>query len=135
MKRTRKIDIGNVVKRSGLSPSTLRFYEEKGLIKSVGRNGLRRIFEESVLERLSLITLGSFAGFSLDEISQMFPSKGRPQINRQKLLEKADELDQKIKRLTAIRKGLIHAAHCPEKNQLDCPNFLRILKRAKRRST
>ena len=62
------LDIGEVAKRSGLPVSTLRFYEEKGLIASIGRNGLRRIFDASVLERLALITLGRNAGFSLEEI-------------------------------------------------------------------
>jgi DNA-binding transcriptional MerR regulator len=38
------LDIGEVARRSGLPVSTLRFYEEKGLIESIGPNGLRRIF-------------------------------------------------------------------------------------------
>ena len=52
------LDIGEVVKLSGLPASTLRFYEEKGLIKSIGRHGLRRIFGVGVLDLLSLISLG-----------------------------------------------------------------------------
>ena len=36
------MDITEVAKRSGVPASTLRFYEEKGLIASVGRRGLRR---------------------------------------------------------------------------------------------
>jgi hypothetical protein len=46
-------------------PSTLRFYDEKGLIASTGRRGLRRLFDPGVLERLALIALGRAAGFSL----------------------------------------------------------------------
>lgn len=38
------LDIAEVASRSGLPPSTLRFYEQKGLIASVGRHGLRRLF-------------------------------------------------------------------------------------------
>ena len=52
------MDINEVSKASGLPASTLRYYEEKGLIRSIGRNGLRRVFAESVLQRLSLIALG-----------------------------------------------------------------------------
>ena len=38
------MDISEVVRRSGLPASTLRFYEQKGLIASVGRRGLHRVF-------------------------------------------------------------------------------------------
>ena len=37
----RDLDIGEVGRRAGVPPSTLRYYEEKGLIRSVGRRGLR----------------------------------------------------------------------------------------------
>jgi DNA-binding transcriptional MerR regulator len=60
------MDIAEVARRSGLPASTLRFYDETGLIRSVGRKGLRRLFEPAVLERLSLIALGRNAGFSLE---------------------------------------------------------------------
>src|SRR5690606_12774455 len=58
-------DIAEVSRQSGVPASTLRFYEEKGLIASVGRKGLRRQFEASVYDRLALIALGRAAGFSL----------------------------------------------------------------------
>ena len=45
------------------SASTLRYYEEMGLIESIGRRGLKRVFLPSVLEKLSLIELGQAAGF------------------------------------------------------------------------
>ena len=51
-----------MAQRSGVPASTLRFYEEKGLIASTGRQGLRRLFDPGVLERLALIALGSAAG-------------------------------------------------------------------------
>lgn len=74
------MDISEVAKRSGLPASTLRYYEERGLIASVGRQGLRRRFDPEVLEQLALISLGQAAGFSLDEISQMFSADRRPSI-------------------------------------------------------
>ncbi len=121
------LDIGEVVKLSGIPTSTLRFYEEKGLIKSVGRHGLRRLFNSTIVERLSLITLAIRAGFSLDDIGKMFAIDGRLQINRQQLAKKADELDKKIRELTAMRDGLRHAANCPAPNHMECPTFQRLL--------
>ena len=90
--------------------SALRYYEEKGLIASVGRRGLRRLFDTRVLERLRLIALGQAAGFSLDEIAGMFTPDGRPQIDRKALATKADELDRTIQQLSSMRDGLRHAA-------------------------
>ena len=120
------MDIAEVAKASGLPASTLRFYEEKGLIKSYGRNGLRRLFSATVVERLALISLGRNAGFSLEEIYEMFTPNG-PVINRELLSVKASELDKKITELTAMRDGLRHAAVCQAPNHFECPKFLRLL--------
>jgi DNA-binding transcriptional MerR regulator len=124
------LDIAAVAQRTGLPASTLRFYEERGLIASVGRRGLRRQYDARVLERLALIALGRAVGFSLDEIALMFAPDGTPRIDRQKLVAKADELDRSIRELTAMRDGLRHAAACPAPNHLECPTFQRILRAA-----
>lgn len=121
------MDITEVAQRSGVPASTLRFYEEKGLIASVGRRGLRRVFDPGVLERLALIALGRSAGFSLDEIARMFTPDGRPQIDRRLLAAKAKELDGTIRRLSAMRDGLRHAAVCPAPSHMECPTFRRLL--------
>ena len=128
----RDLDIAEVARHSGLPASALRFYEEKGLIRAIGRRGLRRLFDPSVLERLRLIALGRAAGFSLSEIAQIFSPDGRVRIDRRKLAAKADELDNTILGLTALRNGLRHAAACPAKEHLQCPSFRRLLRAAGR---
>lgn len=122
------LDIAEVAKRSGTPASTLRFYEEKGLIESIGRRGLRRIFGAEVLDRLSLIALGRMAGFTLDEIGEIFAAHDQPRIDRMVLAAKADELDRTIRRLSALRNGLRHAAACLAPNHMECPSFQRLLK-------
>ncbi len=124
------MDIGEVAKRSRVPASTLRYYEEKGLIRSIGRQGLRRVFAPDVLERLALISLGQTAGLTLEEIASMFAPDGRPRIDRALLAEKAKELDDTIRRMEAMRDGLRHAAACPAKSHLECPSFRRLLKGA-----
>lgn len=124
------LDIAQVARRSGAPASTLRFYEAKGLISSVGRRGLRRLFDVAVLERLALIALGRAAGFSLDEIGQMFAPDGQPRIERERLAAKAEQLDGTIRRLTAMRDGLRHAAACPAPSPMECPHFRRIVRLA-----
>lgn len=121
------MDIAEVAKCSGIPASTLRFYEEKGLIASVGRRGLRRLFGANVLERLALIALGRSAGFSLDEIARMLGADGRPRIDRQLLADKAEELDSSIRKLIAMRDGLRHAAVCSAPSHMECPTFRRLL--------
>lgn len=124
------MDISEVTQRSGLPPSTLRFYEEKGLISSIGRRGLHRVFDPAVLERLALIAVGRSAGFSLDEIALMFSPDGRPRIDRKMLLAKAEELDRTIRQLTDMRDSLRHAAACRAPSHMECPTFRRILRAA-----
>lgn len=124
------VDIAEVARRSGLPASTLRFYDEKGLIQSIGRRGARRLFDAGVVERLSLIALGRNAGFSLDEIGAMFGPDGRPRVNRTKLAAKASELDRTIRKLIALRDGLLHAAECPAPSHMECPTFQRMLRLA-----
>jgi len=121
------LEISEVVRQSGVPASTLRFYEEKGLIVPIGRRGQRRVFDAGVLERLALIALGRAAGFSLDEIGAVFVPGGQPRIDRTMLADKADALDQTIRKLTAMRDGLRHAAACPAPSHMECPTFRKIL--------
>ena len=124
------LDIAAVAQLSGVPASTLRFYEEKGLIASIGRRGLRRLFDPSILERLALIALGRAAGFTLEEIAAMGGAKGRPRLDRNILAAKADELDRTIRELGAMRDGLRHAANCRAPSHLECPTFRRLLRAA-----
>jgi DNA-binding transcriptional MerR regulator len=121
------MDIAEVARRSGFPASTLRFYEEKGLVASAGRDGLRRRFAPDVLDRLAMIALGQAAGFTLDEIRPMLSPAGGPRIDRQALVAKADELDRKIVRLRAMSRGLRHAAACRAPSHAQCPTFRRLL--------
>ena len=124
------MDIAEVARKSGFPASALRYYEEKGLIAAVGRQGLRRTFAPGVLDQLALISLGQAAGFSLDEIGAMFSPGGQARIDRASLSAKAEELDTTIKRLKAMRNGLRHAAVCPAPSHAECPTFQRLLRAA-----
>lgn len=120
-----EIDISELSRRSGVKASALRFYEEKGLIASTGRRGLKRMFRADAAERLSLIALGRASGFSLEEIAGMLEG---PDIDRDRLRAKAADLDRRIEQLTRMRDGLRHAADCKVPQLMDCPHFLRIVK-------
>ena len=140
------LDISEVAALTGTKASALRYYEEQGLITSVGRRGLKRLFEPAVVQQLAFITLGKSAGFSLEEIAAMLGPGGVSllicrssssalawSISREKLHARADELDRQIKRLTHLKDAIRHVADCPHSSHMDCPTFRRLLDLGTRR--
>ncbi|MEM7022920.1 MAG: helix-turn-helix domain-containing protein [Pseudomonadota bacterium] len=126
------LDISEVAHRSRQPASTIRYYEERGLIKSSGRRGLRRLFDPEVLDQLAFITLARTAGFTLGEMADMSAADGTFDVDRQRVREKADEIDRKISELTALSSYLRHVADCPAENHFSCPKFRRLLAAARR---
>jgi len=126
------LDISEVAKRSGLAASAIRHYEEKQLIHSVGRRGLRRLFDMGVLDQLALVTLGKAAGFSLDEIRDMFGPDGGRALPREKLHAKVGDLDRQIAELAALRDMIRHVADCPAPSHMECPRFRKLIRIAGR---
>ncbi|WED29596.1 helix-turn-helix domain-containing protein [Vibrio sp. DW001] len=126
------MDIADVSRESGLAPSTLRYYEKIGLIRSNGRKGLRRQYSPKVLNKLNIISLGRIAGLSLNEISTMFDTSDELAIDRTLLAQKAVDIDIQIKRLKVVRDSLKHVATCPQPSHLDCLSFQKLMKSVKR---
>ncbi|CTQ53962.1 Copper export regulator [Roseibium album] len=127
------LDISEVSKQTDIAASAIRHYEEKGLITSLGRRGLKRLFGPEVLDQLALISLGKKAGFSLDEIKTMFGPDGRPAISRPRLFDKADDLDRQIEHLTSLRDMIRHVAECPAPSHMECPKFRQLLRLGRQR--
>jgi MerR family transcriptional regulator, redox-sensitive transcriptional activator SoxR len=72
------LPIGEVARRIGLRPSAVRYYERVGLLRPAPRAGGQRRYDAAALHRLSAIRLAQRAGFSLDEIRQLFEAERRP---------------------------------------------------------
>ena len=104
------LQIGEVAERTGVTQRTLRFYEEKGLLKPPSRmeGGFRLYSEEDVQRVAEIRRLQSLLGFSLAEIKEIIAIRqGRrpPCSHVHHLLEKkADELDRKLKDLLELRR-------------------------------
>lgn len=126
------LDIGEVSERSGVKPSALRYYEEKGLIQSLSRHGLRRQYGHEVLQQLSLVALGKQGGFTLDEIAAMFGSGGKPDLPRDDLQARADAMRRRARQMEALAQMMLHVAECPAPNHLDCDRFQQLLRVAVR---
>jgi DNA-binding transcriptional MerR regulator len=60
--------IGDVVKKLNVSPRTIRYYEELGLITAERSQGGFRVFKDSQIEKLKTILALKDVGMSLDEI-------------------------------------------------------------------
>ncbi|MBH1764237.1 MerR family transcriptional regulator [Stenotrophomonas maltophilia] len=130
----RELDIGEVVKRSGVPASTLRYYEQLGLLQALGRRGLRRQYDERVLERLALIGLGQAAGLSLQQIGLSLPPQhGCISLDREALLAQADVLQRQITQLQRVRRHRQRAAACPEaQDARQCGSFRKLLRAQQR---
>ncbi|MGE0212103.1 MAG: MerR family DNA-binding transcriptional regulator [Parvibaculaceae bacterium] len=68
--REKLFSISELCREFDVTPRTLRFYEQKGLL-SPARRGWTRIFNYRDRARLQLILRGKRVGFSLDEIKEL----------------------------------------------------------------
>jgi len=127
-----ELDIGEVTAISGVQASTLRFYEKKGLICPIGRNGLRRQYHKNVVSKLQLIKLGQAAGFSLDEMARMLNMGNRVVIDREILSSQAREIDSTVRKLRLLSKGLKHVLNCTKSDHNNCEEFKKVVARGLR---
>lgn len=128
----KELDIREIADLTGVTPSALRYYEKKELIKPVGRNGLRRQYNENVINKLQLIALGQAAGFSLDEIGTMFSAENKLALDGVQLLHRAKEIDGTIRKLRLLSRGLKHIACCTKTEHSECEEFRKIVSRGLR---
>jgi DNA-binding transcriptional MerR regulator len=112
------LDIGEVSARTGLAPSKLRFYEQRGLIEHEDRFGLRRQFPADVVHRISFILLAQEAGFTLDEIGELLDSRGKEW--KKVAARKHQELRGRLTRLEHVLARLEHALECESPTLMQC---------------
>ena len=115
--------IGEVARRSGVAPTTLRYYEQIGLLRAAHRVGGQRRYYESALSRLEVIRMCKIAGFTLDEIAVLFADDepGRP-ASRALAEAKLTEIDTQMALLAQARQvvewGM--ACTCPSIDACTC---------------
>ena len=126
------LSVGEVAKRSGVSVSTVHFYEAKGLIGSWRSPGNQRRFPRGVLRRIAFVRVAQRAGISLAEIHSVLavlPDDRPPSREDWRRLSSAwrAELDERIRRLTQLRErfddcigcGCLSLEVCPLRNPDD----------------
>jgi MerR family transcriptional regulator, redox-sensitive transcriptional activator SoxR len=99
-----------------LNTSTLRYYEEVGLIPCPDRKGGKRIYQASVIGRLEFIKLAQCAGYQIDEIKVLldgFDSNIPPSERwRAMAIKKQQELNEKQNQLRLMQSVLQDSLHC-----------------------
>lgn len=109
--RMKKLTIGEVAKRSGISIDAIRFYErEKLLLPTERKVSGYRLFDTSILETISFIRNAKELGFALSEIADLLALRKNPKAIssciKQKTSEKIAAIDDKIAKLQEIRAEL-----------------------------
>ncbi len=103
--------IGEVSRRSGASRKALRLYETDGILPAPRRTAAGyRVYAADTLAVLSFVRRARGLGFTLGEIKQIIAIRraGRtacPHV-RELVRRKSQEVDQRLKDLTALRDGL-----------------------------
>jgi MerR family redox-sensitive transcriptional activator SoxR len=107
------LTIGEVAQRAGVAATTLRYYEQIGLIPAPARLGGQRRYDGSVLTRLEVIRLCKSAGFALDEIQLLFAddAPGRP-VSRALAEGKLAEIDAQMESLARARAVIEWGMRC-----------------------
>lgn len=120
--------VGKVAERSGVSVSTLHFYERKGLIKSDRNAGNQRRYRQDILRRVSVIKAAQKLGISLVEIEQAFmalPNSRTPTQEDWEALSAQwqQSLDARIAALTKLRDSLDGCIGCGCLSMKKCPLY------------
>ena len=121
-----EISISDVTQQTGVPPSTLRYYEEIGLLHPTRRVGNRRQYDESVLQRLALIQSGQQAGFTLAEVGVLLNNVldanstsgagGWHDLMERKL----QEMDAMLRNIQRMKRLLEDIMNCEDETLAEC---------------
>ena len=115
------LTIGQVAKRAGIAASAIRYYETEGLIPRALRHNGRRVYDETVFDRLTIIRTAKCAGFTMAEIKRLVAGFARrtPPGERWRALavRKVAELDERIAEAARMKRVLEVVMNC------ECPTF------------
>jgi MerR family redox-sensitive transcriptional activator SoxR len=127
MSNPQPLSIGEVARRTGRRPSSVRYYEQIGLLPAAARVAGRRVYGPDTLRTLAVIETGQRAGLSLQDIGALLAVSPDDAAAIDRLREIAErklpEITALIERSQLVREWLECAARCecPSLNQ--CPLF------------
>ncbi|SDY21539.1 DNA-binding transcriptional regulator, MerR family [Micromonospora pattaloongensis] len=114
--------IGELAARFGLATHVLRHWEDMGLLSPARRVAGRRVYGAAHVTRVAEILLGKEAGFSLEQLRELFVAPDRER-RRDLLRGQLAQVRTRIARLTLSQTLLEHALRCRHPDYQSCPHF------------
>ena len=111
------LTIGEISRRSGVASSSLRFYEERGLISSVRAGSGHRRYPRSVLRRIAFIVFAQRVGLTLEEIAAELAKLPSDRIPARRDWARLSgkwtkRIDKRIAELKRLKDGLTQCIGC-----------------------
>ena len=111
------LTIGDVARRSGVATSALRFYEERGLIRSERAGSGHRRYQRSVIRRVAFVVFAQRIGLSLEEVGAELAKLPENRVPTRADWAKlstswTDRIDTRIAELERLREGLTECIGC-----------------------
>jgi MerR family transcriptional regulator, redox-sensitive transcriptional activator SoxR len=111
------LTIGEVSRRSGVAASALRFYEQRGLIRSETRESGHRRYVRPVLRRIAFIVFAQRVGLTLDEIGAELAKLGPNQAPGRRDWSRLSSawtarIERRIEELERLKRGLDECIGC-----------------------
>ena len=120
--------IGTLAREAGIHVETVRYYEQRGLLKQPRRAGGWRRYDDEALRVLRFVKRAQELGFSLDEVHELLSLRASKSSRtcvrvRAAAEAKLSDVEARIRDLDAIRRTLQGlATTCPEEGAADaCP--------------
>lgn len=119
-----EMSISQVAQQAGIKPSTIRYYESLSLLPEPPRISGRRRYDDSVLQRLSIIQTARRAGFSLDEVRLLFDDILVNAASKQKwhslIAQKLEQLNKLLLNVQNMKSVLQDISECDDAALEEC---------------
>ena len=119
------LTISKVARRSGVAASALRFYEERGLVKSERAGSGHRRYPRAVLRRIAFIVFAQRMGLTLEEVGAELAKLPENRVPERTDWAKISShwtkrIDERIAELERLRAGLTRCIGCGCLSLRDC---------------
>ena len=124
MAKTNGLTIGDVARRAGVLPTTLRYYESIGLLPDPARENGSRRYDSSVFQRLEMIQTAQQAGFTLAEVRVLFDEilwSDSPAAKWNSLIQrKLQEINNMLVNIQSMKQLLEDILNCDDAHLAEC---------------
>ena len=124
MAKVMGLSIGEVARRAGLLPTTLRYYESIGLLPDPARENGSRRYDNGVFERLEMIQTAQQAGFTLAEVRVLFDEilwSDAPAAKWNSLIQcKLQEINSMLVNIQNMKHLLEDILNCDNEHLAEC---------------